>query len=127
MKITIKGILEETPFTLGIWRSRLATCQGIVNNFKDEIIQDVIDFKGKRDVLDYDVDGYVDVVNKVWHKYSDGEDFNSAYWGQENMEFTSDFIMEFAKNRKEVRVTLKKKKISEMKDDIIRLEKEIKD
>jgi len=126
MKITISGILNETPFTLSIWEARLRVCRGIINNFTNQDIQDVIDFKGKRDISDYEKGSYANKVDIVWENYCE-EDFNSAYWGQENLKFTSDFIMKAAARYKKCRLELKKTKIKEMKDDITRLETEIKD
>ena len=126
MKITISGILNETPFTLSIWAARFRVCCGIINNFTNQEIQDVIDFKGKRDLFDYDNGGYANKVDIVWENYCE-EDFNSAYWGKENRQFTSDFIMKAAARYKKCRLELKVKKIKEMKDDIIKLQKELDD
>jgi len=126
MKITITGILNETPFTLGIWAARLRVCRGIINNFSNQDVQDVIDFKGKRDISDYEKGSYANTVDIVWENYCE-EDFNSAYWGQENLKFTSDFIMKAAARYKKCRLELKRKKIIEMKEQIIQLEKEVKE
>ena len=65
-------------------------------------------------------------VDIVWENYCE-EDFNSAYWGKENRKFTSDFIMKAAARYKKCRLELKVKKIKEMKDDIIKLQKELDD
>lgn len=124
MKITIAGILRETPFTLGIWAARLKLCQGIISNFSDQMIQDIIDFKGKRNTSDFDETGYANTVHRVWEQYCE-IDFNSAYWGQENLKFTSDFILKAASAFKKCRLELKKKKIIELKNDIASLQKEL--
>jgi len=126
MKITISGILNETPFTLGIWAARFKVCRGIINNFSDQDIQDVIDFKGKRDLFDYEKGGFANKVDIVWENYCE-EEFDSAYWSKENRKFTSDFIMKAAARYKKCRLEYKKKKILKMKSDIVELEKEIKD
>ena len=125
MNITITSILNETPFTLSIWAARLKVCRGIINNFTMQPIQDVIDFKGKRDITDHNEGGYANKVEIVWEDYCE-ENFDSAYWGQENLKFTSDFIMKTSARRKKCRLELKRKKIKEMKDDILQLEKDVK-
>ncbi|GAF77197.1 unnamed protein product, partial [marine sediment metagenome] len=79
-----------------------------------------------RDASDFDEGSYANKVNIIWENYCE-EDFNSAYWGKENLKFTSNFIMKAAARYKKCRLELKKKQITEMKDDIVRLEKEIKD
>jgi len=125
VRITISAILNETPFTLSIWAARFRVCQGIINNFTNQEIQEVIDFKGKRDISDYEKGSYANKVDIVWENYCE-EDFNSAYWGKENLKFTSDFIMKAAARYKKCRLEYKKKKILKMKSDIVELEKEIK-
>lgn len=124
MKITITAILNETPYTLGIWAARLKVCQGIINNFKEQDVQSVIDFKGKKVVEQYGEAGYGARVKIVWEKYCD-EDFNSAYWSHENMKFTSNFIMKAAKQYKACRLELKKKKIIELKNEVAKLQADI--
>ena len=123
MKITIKEILDETEFTLGIWNVRLGVCRGIMNNFNDRLIQDIIDFKGERDTSDYDLQ-YTKMVQQVWENYCI-QDFDSGHWGDENRGFTSNFIIELAKRRKEDVVNAKKKKVTELKEQIIELEEEL--
>ena len=124
MKITVTSILNETPFILGIWAARFNVCRGIINNFTMQPIQDVIDFKGKRDVTDYNEGGYGDKVNIVWGDYC-GEDFDSAHWGEENLIFTSDFIMQAAERYKKCRLELKTKKIIELKNEVAKLQADI--
>ena len=126
MKITIKEILDETEFTLGIWSSRLKVCRGIRNNFEKKLIQEVIDFKDERETEYYSDNGYADLIDKIWDEY-EGEDLSSSHGHHENLRFISDFIVAFGERIKEARVNLKKEKIKEMKKDIINLEKEIKE
>ena len=124
MKITIPGILNETPFILDIWAARLLVCHGIINNFTDQKIQAVIDFKDKRVTDIYDDNGYADLVKIVWEQYCE-KDFNSSYWHHANLEFISNFIVKAAARYKKCRMELKKKKIIELKNDVIKLQKDL--
>lgn len=124
MKITITGILNETPFTLSIWAARFTVCRGIINSFGNQDVQEVIDFKGKRETAMHDDKGYAKLVNTVWEKYGGG-DFNSSYWYHKNIKFTSDFIVKAATQYKACRLELKKKKIIQLKKEVAKLEADI--
>lgn len=123
MNELIKQYKDMTSFTKSFDAEKLSIWAAIENNFKNEKVVAVVDWAKNRSQDDAD---YAQLISNVWHEFSKYNAFgNSDY--REFFNWIELVILHEAKKRKNQLIEFKKDKIKNMKDEISKLESELKE
>ena len=113
-----------TEYMMELEEVKLRIFRGLKANLKDEKIQRVIDWEGKRITECYDEEGYCVLCRSIMDKYSKQWNCYSSSGTHEIIMFVSDMIILIAEHSKDVQLQIKKSKIKSLREEIKKLEGE---
>jgi hypothetical protein len=122
-KELISNYEKCTAYTKTYDAEKLQIWAAIENHFKDEKIQRVLEWKDKRDLY---ADDYRQMIDDVWNKFSHFDSFSSS-GGEEFRAWIEKIILYEAEKNKAQLINIKKDKIKNMKEEIKKLESDLKD